>query len=218
MFERFTKESIKAIELSEKEARSLGHNYVGAEQILLGLIGEGTGIAAKVLKSLGVNLKDTWIEVEKIIGRGSGFVAVEIPFTPRAKRVLELSLEQARRLGHNYIGTEHLLIGITKESREGDGGGAASLVFKNLGIELTYVMTQVLTRLDNETVDSDKAIKSINPPIVKFNKNQKEPSDKEIDNREDNDLVSQLEKLASLKREGLLTNKEFVEAKRKLIF
>ena len=218
MFERFTKESIKAIELSEKEARSLGHNYVGTEQILLGLIGEGTGIAAKVLKSLGVNLKDTRIEVKKIIGRGSGFVDVEIPFTPRAKRVLELSLEQARRLGHNYIGTEHLLIGITKESREGDGGGVASLVFKNLGIELTYVMTQVLTRLDNETVDSDKAIKSINPPIVKFNKNQKEPSDKEIDNREDNDLVSQLEKLASLKREGLLTNEEFSEAKIILLF
>ena len=218
MFERFTKESIKAIELSEKEARSLGHNYVGTEQILLGLIGEGTGIAAKVLKSLGVNLKDTRIEVKKIIGRGSGFVDVEIPFTPRAKRVLELSLEQARRLGHNYIGTEHLLIGITKESREGDGGGVASLVFKNLGLELTYVMTQVLTRLDNETVDSDKAIKSINPPIVKFNKNQKEPSDKEIDNREDNDLVSQLEKLASLKREGLLTNEEFSEAKRILLF
>ena len=218
MFERFTKESIKAIELSEKEARSLGHNYVGTEQILLGLIGEGTGIAAKVLKSLGVNLKDTRIEVKKIIGRGSGFVDVEIPFTPRAKRVIELSLEQARRLGHNYIGTEHLLIGITKESREGDGGGVASLVFKNLGLELTYVMTQVLTRLDNETVDSDKAIKSINPPIVKFNKNQKEPSDKEIDNREDNDLVSQLEKLASLKREGLLTNEEFSEAKRILLF
>lgn len=85
--------------LAQEEARRLGHNFVGTEQILLGLIGESTGIAAKVLKSMGVNLKDARVEVEKIIGRGSGFVAVEIPFTPRAKRVLELSLEEARQLG-----------------------------------------------------------------------------------------------------------------------
>jgi ATP-dependent Clp protease ATP-binding subunit ClpC len=85
--------------LAQEEARRLGHNFVGTEQILLGLIGEGTGIAAKVLKSMGINLKDARVEVEKIIGRGSGFVAVEIPFTPRAKRVLELSLEEARQLG-----------------------------------------------------------------------------------------------------------------------
>ena len=81
------------------DAEAAGHNFVGTEQILLGLIGESTGIAAKVLKSMNVNLKDTRVEVEKIIGRGSGFVAVEIPFTPRAKRVLELSLEEARQLG-----------------------------------------------------------------------------------------------------------------------
>ena len=92
MFEHFTDKAIKAIMLAQEEARRLGHNFVGTEQILLGLIGEGTGVAAKVLKSMGVNLKDARIEVEKIIGRGSGFVAVEIPFTPRAKRVLELSL------------------------------------------------------------------------------------------------------------------------------
>lgn len=99
MFERFTEKAIKVIMLAQEEARRLGHNFVGTEQILLGLIGEGTGIAAKVLKSLGVNLKEARVEVEKIIGRGSGFVAVEIPFTPRAKRVLELSLEEARQLG-----------------------------------------------------------------------------------------------------------------------
>lgn len=99
MFERFTEKAIKVIMLSQEEARRLGHNFVGTEQILLGLIGEGTGIAAKVLKSTGINLKDSRVEVEKIIGRGSGFVAVEIPFTPRAKRVLELSLEEARQLG-----------------------------------------------------------------------------------------------------------------------
>jgi len=89
--------------LAQEEARRLGHNFVGTEQILLGLIGEGTGIAAKVLKSMGINLKDARVEVEKIIGRGNGFVAVEIPFTPRAKRVLELSLEEARQLGMLFI-------------------------------------------------------------------------------------------------------------------
>jgi len=99
MFERFTEKAIKVIMLAQEEARRLGHNFVGTEQILLGLIGEGTGIGAKVLKSMGINLKDSRVEVEKIIGRGSGFVAVEIPFTPRAKRVLELSLEEARQLG-----------------------------------------------------------------------------------------------------------------------
>jgi ATP-dependent Clp protease ATP-binding subunit ClpC len=99
MFERFTEKAIKVIMLAQEEARRLGHNFVGTEQILLGLIGEGTGIAAKVLKSMGINLKDARVEVEKIIGRGNGFVAVEIPFTPRAKRVLELSLEEARQLG-----------------------------------------------------------------------------------------------------------------------
>ncbi|KAI9071902.1 hypothetical protein K1719_046137 [Acacia pycnantha] len=117
MFERFTEKAIKVIMLAQEEARRLGHNFVGTEQILLGLIGEGTGIAAKVLKSMGINLKDARVEVEKIIGRGSGFVAVEIPFTPRAKRVLELSLEEARQLGHNYIGSEHLLLGLLREAK-----------------------------------------------------------------------------------------------------
>lgn len=100
MFERFTEKAIKVVMLSQEEARRLGHNFVGTEQILLGLIGEGTGLAAKTLKAIGINLKDARIEVEKITGRGSGFVAVEIPFTPRAKRVLELSLEEARLLGN----------------------------------------------------------------------------------------------------------------------
>ncbi len=133
--------------LAQEEARRLGHNFVGTEQILLGLIGEGTGVAAKVLKSMGVNLKDSRVEVEKIIGRGSGFVAVEIPFTPRAKRVLELSLEEARQLGHNYIGTEHLLLGLIRE-----GEGVAARVLENLGVDLTKVRTQVI-RMLGETAE-----------------------------------------------------------------
>ncbi|HLO50140.1 MAG TPA: ATP-dependent Clp protease ATP-binding subunit [Kamptonema sp.] len=147
MFERFTEKAIKVIMLAQEEARRLGHNFVGTEQILLGLIGEGTGVAAKVLKSMGVNLKDARIEVEKIIGRGSGFVAVEIPFTPRAKRVLELSLEEARQLGHNYIGTEHLLLGLIRE-----GEGVAARVLENLGVDLSKVRTQVI-RMLGETAE-----------------------------------------------------------------
>jgi len=139
MFERFTEKAIKVVMLAQEEARRLGHNFVGTEQILLGLIGESTGIAAKVLKSMGVNLKDARVEVEKIIGRGSGFVAVEIPFTPRAKRVLELSLEEARQLGHNYIGTEHILLGLLRE-----GEGVAARVLETLGAESSKIRTQVI--------------------------------------------------------------------------
>ncbi|PIA27339.1 hypothetical protein AQUCO_08000014v1 [Aquilegia coerulea] len=146
MFERFTEKAIKVIMLAQEEARRLGHNFVGTEQILLGLIGEGTGIAAKVLKSMGINLKDARVEVEKIIGRGSGFVAVEIPFTPRAKRVLELSLEEARQLGHNYIGSEHLLLGLLRE-----GEGVAARVLENLGADPNNIRTQVIRMVGEST-------------------------------------------------------------------
>ena len=128
--------------LAQEEARRLGHNFVGTEQILLGLVGEGTGIAAKALKQLGVNLKDARIEVEKIIGRGSGFVAVEIPFTPRAKRILELAWDEARQLGHNYIGTEHLLLGLIRE-----GDGVATKVLTNLNVDVNRVRSNVLRML-----------------------------------------------------------------------
>ena len=127
---------------AQEEARRLGHNFVGTEQVLLGLIGEGTGVAAKTLKTMGVTLKDARVEVEKIIGRGSGFVAVEIPFTPRAKRVLELSLDEARQLGHNYIGTEHLLLGLIRE-----GEGVAARVLENLGVDLNKVRSNVIKML-----------------------------------------------------------------------
>lgn len=139
MFERFTEKAIKVIMLAQEEARRLGHNFVGTEQVLLGLIGEGTGVAAKTLKSMGVNLKDARAEVEKIIGRGSGFVAVEIPFTPRAKRVLELSWDEARQLGHNYIGTEHLLLGLIREDQ-----GVAARVLETLGVDLNKIRSNVI--------------------------------------------------------------------------
>jgi len=142
MFERFTEQSIKVIMLAQEEARRLGHNFVGTEQILLGLIAEGTGLASKVLKESGVSLKDGRNEVEKIIGRGSGFTPAEIPFTPRVKRMLEISLEEARKLDHNYIGTEHLLLGLLQDSE-----GVAAKVLDNLGIDRGKIRTQVIRSL-----------------------------------------------------------------------
>nr|YP_010618770.1 Clp protease ATP binding subunit [Rhodomelopsis africana]WAX02783.1 Clp protease ATP binding subunit [Rhodomelopsis africana] len=171
MFERFTEKAIKVIMLAQEEARRLGHNFVGTEQILLGLIGEGTGIAAQVLKSMNVNLKDARIEVEKIIGRGSGFVAVEIPFTPRAKRVLELSLEEARQLGHNYIGTEHLLMGLVRE-----GEGVAARVLENLAVNVASIRTEVIQMLgDNADVNTNGSnnmqARSKTPTLEEFGSN-----------------------------------------------
>ncbi|MEB3185905.1 MAG: Clp protease N-terminal domain-containing protein, partial [bacterium] len=167
MFERFTEKAIKVIMLAQEEARRLGHNFVGTEQILLGLIGEGTGVAAKTLKSLGVSLKDARIEVEKIIGRGSGFVAVEIPFTPRAKRVLELSWDEARQLGHNYIGTEHLLLGLIRE-----GEGVAVRVLENLGVDLSRVRSNVIRMLgESASTATPGQHRSKTPTLDEFGSN-----------------------------------------------
>ncbi|MDZ8050421.1 MAG: ATP-dependent Clp protease ATP-binding subunit [Aulosira sp. ZfuVER01] len=148
MFEHFTSEAIKVIMLAQEEARRLGHNFVGTEQILLGLMGEGTGVAAKVLTDLGVTLKDARREVEKIIGRGSGFVPPEIPFTPKVKSLFEQSFKEAHGLGHNYINTEHLLLGLTEA-----GEGVAAKVLQNLGVDLKIVRTAVIRYLgENATV------------------------------------------------------------------
>lgn len=146
MFEHFTSEAIKVVMLAQEEARRLGHNFVGTEQILLGLLGEGTGIAAKVLNELGVTLKDARREVERIIGRGSGFVPPEIPFTPKVKTLFEQSFKEARSLGHNHIGTEHLLLGLTEA-----GEGVAAKVLQNLGVELSQIRTAVIRRLGEVT-------------------------------------------------------------------
>jgi ATP-dependent Clp protease ATP-binding subunit ClpC len=142
MFERFTEKALKVIMLSQEESRRLGHNFVGTEQILIGLIGQETGIAAKVLRSMGVNLDDARIEVEKIVGRGSVFVAVEIPFTPPAKRSLEFAQAQSEELGHNYISTEHLLLGLISEREN-----KAVRVLETLGVDLTTVRPQVIRML-----------------------------------------------------------------------
>jgi ATP-dependent Clp protease ATP-binding subunit ClpC len=147
MFERYTVKSIKAIMLAQEESRRLGHNFVGTEQLLLGIIGEGTGIGAKVVRSMGVTLQTARVEVERITGRGAGFVAVEIPFTPRAKNVLNIALAESHQLGHNYIGTEHLLLGLIAE-----GEGVATRVLERLDVDLTKVRPQVI-RMLGETVE-----------------------------------------------------------------
>jgi ATP-dependent Clp protease ATP-binding subunit ClpC len=149
MFERFTEQAIKAIMLAQEEARRLGHNFVGTEQILLGLVGEGTGIAAKVLIEMGLNLKEARHEIENIIGRGSGFLPPEIPFTPRVKRIFETALNEARQLGHNYIGTEHILLGLIQ-----DDEGVAAKVLQNLGIDRSRVRTQVIRAVGEVAVVS----------------------------------------------------------------
>lgn len=146
MFEHFTSEAIKVVMLAQEEARRLGHNFVGTEQILLGLMGEGNGVAAKVLTDLGVTLKDSRREVEKIIGRGSGFIPPEIPFTPKVKSLFEQSFKEARTLGHNYISTEHLLLGLTEA-----GEGVAAKVLQNLGVDLQDIRTAVIRHLGEET-------------------------------------------------------------------
>jgi ATP-dependent Clp protease ATP-binding subunit ClpC len=140
MFERFTDKALQAIMLAQEESRRLGHNFVGTEQILLGLLGEGSGIAYQALKTCGVSIKDTRMEVERLIGRGSGFVAVEIPFTPRAKRVLETAMQQSRDFSHSYINTEHLLLSILN-----DENGVGNRILVNMSINLNKLRMEVLT-------------------------------------------------------------------------
>ena len=147
MFEYFSDKAIKAVMLAQEEARRLGHNFVGTEQILVGLMSEGTSVAAKTLKAQGLSLREVQKEVEAIIGRGSGFLPVEIPFTPRAKRIFETAMKEARQMGNNYIGPEHILLGLLQ-----DNEGVASKVLENLGVDRSQVRTEVIRSLGEEAV------------------------------------------------------------------
>src|SRR5437016_2245241 len=142
MFERFTDRARRVVVLAQEEARMLNHNYIGTEHILLGLIHEGEGVAAKALESLGISLEAVRSQVEEIIGQGQAAPTGHIPFTPRAKKVLELSLREALQLGHNYIGTEHILLGLIRE-----GEGVAAQVLVKLGADLSRVRQQVIQLL-----------------------------------------------------------------------
>jgi ATP-dependent Clp protease ATP-binding subunit ClpC len=139
MFERFTDRARRVIVLAQEEARMLHHGYVGTEHLLLGLIHEGEGVAAKALESLGISLDAVRQQVEEIIGRGQQAPSGHIPFTPRAKKVLELSLRESLQLGHNYIGTEHILLGLIRE-----GDGVAAQVLVRLGADLNLVRHEVI--------------------------------------------------------------------------
>jgi hypothetical protein len=134
MFERFTDRARRVVVLAQVESRTLDHNYIGTEHILLGLIHEGGGVAARALESLGIDLDAVRFQVEEIIGRGEATPTGHIPFTPRAKKVLELALREARQLGHDYIGTEHILLGMIRE-----GEGVAAQVLEKLGADLGSV-------------------------------------------------------------------------------
>src|SRR5438093_1665364 len=142
MFERFTDRARRVVVLAQEEARMLNHNYIGTEHILLGLIHEGEGVAAKALESLNISLEAVRSQVEEIIGQGQAAPTGHIPFTPRAKKVLELSLREALQLGHNYIGTEHILLGLIRE-----GEGVAAQVLQKLGADLSRVRQQVIQLL-----------------------------------------------------------------------
>jgi ATP-dependent Clp protease ATP-binding subunit ClpC len=149
MFEQFTDKAIRVVMLAQEESRRLGHNMVGTEQLLLGLLGEGRNVAAKVLEKFGVTRDDAREEVEQIVGRGSGLTSPEIPFTPKAKRVLENAVEESRQLGNNYIAPEHILLGLTR-----DENGVAVTVLENLGVDRSELRTQVMRELGEMAASS----------------------------------------------------------------
>jgi hypothetical protein len=145
MFERFTDQARRVVVLAQEEARMLNHNYIGTEHILLGLIHEGCGVAAEALESLGISLDAVRQQVEEIIGQGQEVPSGHIPFTPRGKKVLELSLRESLQLGHNYIGTEHILLGLIRE-----GDGVAGQVLVKLGADLNRVRQQVIQLISGQ--------------------------------------------------------------------
>jgi predicted HAD superfamily Cof-like phosphohydrolase len=148
MFQRFTDRARRVVILAQEEASRLDHNYIGTEHILLGLIHEGKGVAAEALKSLGISLDPVRQQVEEIIGRGQEAPSGHIPFTPRAKKVLELSLRESKQLGHNYIGTEHILLGLIRE-----GNGVAAQVLVRLGADQNRVRQQVIQLLHGRAAE-----------------------------------------------------------------
>ena len=148
-FDRFTERARKVLTLAQEEAQRFNHNYIGTEHLLLGLVREGEGVAAKVLSNLGIELTKVRSAVEFIIGRGERSVMGEIGLTPRAKKVIELAVDEARRLGHHYIGTEHLLLGLIRE-----GEGIAAGVLESLGVNLEKVRSEVIKVLTQIRLDA----------------------------------------------------------------
>jgi dihydroneopterin aldolase len=159
MYERFTERARKVVVSSQDEARRMGHNYIGTEHLLLGLLREDQGLAARVLVSLGVTLGKAREQVESIVGYGEEETSGQAPFTPRSKKVLELALREALQLGHNYIGTEHLLLGLIQEF-----GGVAAQVFLNLGIDRGKVRQETVHRLEGGRVRAARNVGQTGSP------------------------------------------------------
>ena len=159
MFERFTDRARRVVVLAQENARLLNHNYIGTEHLLLGLIQEGEGVAARGLMSLGIRLESVRSEVEETLGQGRRMPSGHISFTPRAKKVLELSLREALQLGHNYIGTGHILLGLVRE-----GDGVAVQVLEKLGFDLAGVR-QTIIRLLSEGGGKEQAPAAAADPV-----------------------------------------------------
>ena len=151
-FDKFTDRARKVLTLAQDEAQRFNHNYIGTEHLLLGLVREGEGVAARVLENMNVELPKVRTAVEFIIGRGDRPVVGEVGLTPRAKRVIELAIDEARRLGHNYIGTEHLLLGLVRE-----GEGIAAGVLESLGVNLDKVRHEVIRVLSQSSATGSPA-------------------------------------------------------------
>ena len=152
MYERFTDRARKVMQLANQEAQRFNHEYIGTEHVLLGLVKEGSGVAANVLKNLDVDLRKIRLEVEKLVQSGPEMVTMgKLPQTPRAKKVIEYSMEEARNLNHNYVGTEHILLGLLRE-----GDGVAARVLKNLDIDIEQTRQEILKELDPNFAAGDE--------------------------------------------------------------
>lgn len=199
MFERFTERARQVVVLAQDEARALRHNYIGTEHVLLGLLREEEGLAYRLLESLGVTLEDVRDRVRQIVGEGDELTSGQIPFTPRAKKVLELSLREARSLGHNFIGTEHVLLGIARENKGGENKGVAARILLDLGIESETILNEVIRMLSGpgrrksaSGAAQDEFFEPQSPPLSP-------------------DVVAELARL-SREKEGALRRQEFERA------
>src|SRR5690242_5998539 len=163
MYERFTDRARKVMQLANQEAQRFNHEYIGTEHVLLGLIKEGSGVAANVLKNLDIDLRKIRLEVEKLVQTGPDMVTMgKLPQTPRAKKVIEYSIEEARLLNHNYVGTEHLLLGLLRENE-----GVAAQVLMNLGLELEDVREEVRSLLGHSPEPGDRSPRTLAPKRCK---------------------------------------------------
>ena len=215
MYERFTDRARKVMQLANQEAQRFNHEYIGTEHILLGLVKEGSGVAANVLKNLDIDLRKIRLEVEKIVQHGPGgeqVVMGRLPHTPRAKKVIDYSVEEARNLNHNYVGTEHLLLGLLREEE-----GVAAQVMMNLGLKLEDVREEVLNLLGHN-LPSGSSAKTKAPRVATSSSDSELGS--EASTAPESLTIHQLEliheriRLLNEQKEAYIAAQDFVEAGR----